>query len=335
MEAVVKRYGQNTLVQFEDFGNQNAFRFLGKFRNTYCTFNDDIQGTAAVAAAGLYASKRIINRNFAGSTFVFAGAGEAAIGIASLCAKAMVDERVDEKTVLSKMWMLDVDGLLTTTRKKGAISAHQTKFAKDVEPLDKLEDIVTKYKPNVLIGASAAAGIFIPKILQTVAANNERPIVFALSNPTSKAECTAEQAYHNTDGRVVFSSGSPFPPVTINNQAKVTMPLGVIATGTHHIPEDMFLISAKELANFVEQSDLDRGSLYSPLKSIHEVSMRIASAITSYAYKEGLASTYPEPECKREWLKEQLYNFNYESSMPVTWAWPQMPYFKTPRENDH
>uniref|UniRef100_A0A1B0FEH5 Malic enzyme n=1 Tax=Glossina morsitans morsitans TaxID=37546 RepID=A0A1B0FEH5_GLOMM len=340
MEAVVKRYGQNTLIQFEDFGNQNAFRFLDKFRNTYCTFNDDIQGTAAVAVAGLYASKRITNRNFADSTFVFAGAGEAAIGIASLCVKAMVDEGVDEKTALSKIWMVDIDGLLTTTRKKGTISTHQTKFAKDVEPLDKLEDIVTKYKPNVLIGASAAAGIFTPKILQTMAANNERPIVFALSNPTSKAECTAEQAYQNTDGRVVFSSGSPFPPVTINNKTFTPgqgnnayifpgVALGVIATGTHHIPEDMFLISAKELANFVEQSDLDRGSLYPPLKSIHEVSMRIASAITSYAYKEGLASTYPEPECKREWLKEQLYNFNYESSMPVTWAWPRMPYFKT------
>ncbi|KAL9893876.1 NADP-dependent malic enzyme [Glossina fuscipes] len=344
MEAVVKRYGQNTLIQFEDFGNQNAFRFLDKFRNTYCTFNDDIQGTAAVAVAGLYASKRITNRNFADSTFVFAGAGEAAIGIASLCVKAMVDEGVDEKTALSKIWMVDIDGLLTTTRKKGTISTHQTKFAKDVEPLDKLEDIVTKYKPNVLIGASAAAGIFTPKILQTMAANNERPIVFALSNPTSKAECTAEQAYQNTDGRVVFSSGSPFPPVTINNKTFTPgqgnnayifpgVALGVIATGTHHIPEDMFLISAKELANFVEQSDLDRGSLYPPLKSIHEVSMRIACAITSYAYKEGLASTYPEPECKREWLKEQLYNFNYESSMPVTWAWPRMPYFKTRKDS--
>ncbi|KAM7362798.1 NADP-dependent malic enzyme b, mitochondrial isoform 1-T1 [Cochliomyia hominivorax] len=340
MQAVVKRYGQNTLIQFEDFGNHNAFRFLDKYRNTYCTFNDDIQGTASVAVAGLYASKRITGKSFADYTFLFAGAGEAAIGIADLTVKAMVAEGVPIDVARSKIWMVDVHGLLTTSRKEGSLEGHKLNYAKDVEPMQSLEEIVEKVKPNVLIGASAAAGIFTPKILQTMAANNDRPVVFALSNPTSKAECTAEQAYQHTDGRVIFSSGSPFPPVTINgktyapgqgNNAYIFpgVALGVIATGTHHIPDDMFLIAAQELANFVDQADLDRGSLYPPLNTIQEISMRIAMGVTKCAYDTGLASTYPEPSDKRKWLQDQLYNFNYESSLPVTWVWPRMPYIKT------
>ncbi|XP_050341397.1 NADP-dependent malic enzyme isoform X2 [Bactrocera neohumeralis] len=340
MEAIVKRYGQNTLIQFEDFGNHNAFRFLDRYRNSYCTFNDDIQGTAAVAMGGIYASTRVTGKSITDYTFLFAGAGEAAVGIADLVVKAMVAEGVPKDEARQKIWMIDIDGLLTTTRKEGSLSEHQKNYAKDVEPMKNLQEIVEKVKPNVLIGASAAAGIFTPEILRIMATNNERPVVFALSNPTHKAECTADQAYKNTDGRVVFSSGSPFPPVEMNgktfypgqgNNAYIFpgIALGVITTGTHHISDDMFLIAARELANFVDQSDLDRGSLYPPLNAVREVSMRIAEGVTKCAYDKGLASTYPEPSDKRKWLQDQLYNFNYESSMPVTWPWPRMPYVKT------
>ncbi|XP_036323942.1 NADP-dependent malic enzyme [Rhagoletis pomonella] len=340
MQAIVKRYGQNTLIQFEDFGNHNAFRFLDRYRNSYCTFNDDIQGTAAVAMGGIYASTRVTGKPISDYTFLFAGAGEAAVGIADLVVKALIAEGVPPDAARDKIWMVDINGLLTTTRNEGSLSAHQQNYAKNVEPMKNLQEIVEKVKPNVLIGASAAAGIFTPEILRFMAAHNERPVVFALSNPTHKAECTADQAYKNTDGRVVFSSGSPFPPVEMNgktfypgqgNNAYIFpgIALGVITTGTHHISDDMFLIAARELANFVEQSDLDRGSLYPPLNAVREVSMRIAEGVTKCAYDKGLASTYPEPEDKRKWLLDQLYNYNYESSMPVTWPWPRMPYVKT------
>lgn len=340
MEAVVKRYGQNTLIQFEDFGNHNAFRFLDRYRDTYCTFNDDIQGTASVAMAGIYASTRVTGKAITDYTFLFAGAGEAAVGIADLVVKAMIAEGIPKDEARNKIWMVDIDGLLTTTRKEGSLSPHQQNYAKNVEPMKNLQDIVEKVKPNVLIGASAAAGIFTPEILRIMATNNERPVVFALSNPTHKAECTADQAYKNTDGRVVFSSGSPFPPVEMNgktfypgqgNNAYIFpgVALGVITTGTHHISDDMFLIAARELANFVDQSDLDRGSLYPPLDAVREVSMRIAENVTKCAYDKGLASTYPEPVDKRKWLEDQLYKFNYQSSMPVTWPWPRMPYVRT------
>lgn len=339
MEAVVKRYGQNTLIQFEDFGNHNAFRFLDRYRQRYCTFNDDIQGTASVALSGLYASTRITGRKFTDNKFLFVGAGEAAAGIASLCVKAMQAEGSSLEEARSKIWMTDIDGLITKSRNLPR-DDHKYQFAKDSPPIKDLGELVKTVKPTVLIGATAAPGIFTPEILKDMAQINERPIVFALSNPTSKAECTAEQAYTHTDGRAIFSSGSPFSEV--NYKGKIFKPgqgnnayifpgvaLGVIATWTHHIPDEMFLIAARILAEHVSDADLEKGSLYPPLGSIREVSTEIAIGIIKFAYDKGLASTYPEPTDKRKWVEEQLYNYNYQSSMPKTWSWPEMPNIKT------
>lgn len=199
MAAVVKRYGQNTLIQFEDFGNHNAFRFLDKYRDNYCTFNDDIQGTAAVAVGGLYASSRLTGKTFADHKILFVGAGEAAIGIADLCCKAMEADGISTEDARNKIWMCDIDGLLTTTRKVGNLEGHKKFYAKAHEPVKDLEQIVKEIKPTILIGASATPGLFTPEILRDMGKFNEKPIVFALSNPTSRAECTAEDAFQNTD----------------------------------------------------------------------------------------------------------------------------------------
>ncbi|XP_065073254.1 NADP-dependent malic enzyme-like [Ochlerotatus camptorhynchus] len=333
MEAVVKRYGQNTLIQFEDFGNHNAFRFLDKYRDTYCTFNDDIQGTASVAVAGLLASKRVTGKKISENSFVFLGAGEAAIGIADLVVKAMQAEGCGLQEARDKIWLFDIDGLLAKGRPEGRLGGHKAFYAKDHRVMKVFADVVKEVKPSVLIGASAAGGAFTPEILQTMGKNNERPIIFALSNPTSKAECTAQAAYENTEGRCIFSSGSPFPPVQYGgktfhpgqgNNAYIFpgVALGVIVTGTHHIPEDIFLIAAQSVADHVSQADLDKGSLYPPLGSIQECSLNIAVGVTKYAYEKGLASTYPEPQDKLAYIKSHLYNFNYECAMPVTWKWP-------------
>ncbi|KAJ8682589.1 hypothetical protein QAD02_018381 [Eretmocerus hayati] len=341
MCACVQRYGQNVLIQFEDFGNHNAFRFLDKYRDKYCTFNDDIQGTAAVAVAGILASQRLTKKPMRENKFVFLGAGEAAIGIADLCVKALVADGCSEEEARDKIWMLDIDGLLTTTRKTGDLDGHKVWYAKSVEPIKALIDVVKLVKPSILIGASAAANTFTPEVLQEMAKNNERPLIFALSNPTSKAECTAQAAYEHTQGRCIFSSGSPFGEVNYNgkifkpgqgNNAYIFpgIALGVIATGCHHITEDMFLLSAQEVANNVSEEDLDRGSVYPPLTVIQECSIDIACKIADYAYRHGnLASEYPEPKDKRSFIMSKMYDCNYDSPLPSLYSWPEA--FSNPR----
>ncbi|XP_043472393.1 NADP-dependent malic enzyme-like isoform X2 [Leptopilina heterotoma] len=334
MAACVRKYGQNVLIQFEDFGNHNAFRFLDKYRDKYCTFNDDIQGTAAVAVAGILASKRITKKKMSDNKFVFLGAGEAAIGIADLCVKALEADGLSEAEARNKIWMMDIDGLLTTSRKEGTMDGHKIWYAKDHRPIKTLIEVVKEVKPSVLIGASAAAGAFTPEVLQEMAKNNERPLIFALSNPTSKAECTAQQAYDCTEGRCIFSSGSPFGEVNYNgkiykpgqgNNAYIFpgVALGVIATGVHHIMEEIFLISAQVVADHVTDEDLERGSVYPPLSTIKECSIDIAVKIADYAYAQnGLASEYPEPKDKLKFIMSKMYSANYDSPLPAFYEWP-------------
>ncbi|XP_063370478.1 NADP-dependent malic enzyme [Cydia amplana] len=331
MEACVQKYGQNTLLQFEDFALLNAGRLLEKYRNKYCTFNDDIQGTASVAVAGLMAAVRITKRKLSENIYMFLGAGSAANGIANLTVAAMMQEGLSEQQARDRVYMFDIDGLLSTKR-EGGVPAHATAFGKNIEPEKEFAAAVAKIKPSCLIGCSTSGGAFTTEILKQMAKNTDRPVIFALSNPTSKAECTAQAAYDNTDGKCVFASGSPFPPVKFGNKEYLPgqgnnsyifpgVALGVIATQTHHIPEAMFLTAARTLANFVSEEDLSLGRIYPPLSQVKEVSLQIAIEVSKMAYDEGLASLYPEPKDLSKHVESQIYDFNYESSMPEVWQW--------------
>ncbi|XP_030025871.1 NADP-dependent malic enzyme [Manduca sexta] len=331
MEACVQRYGQNTLLQFEDFALPNAGRLLKKYRNKYCTFNDDIQGTASVAVAGLMAAVRVTKRKLSENIYLFLGAGSAANGIANLTVSAMVAEGLSERQARERVYMFDVDGLLST-RREGGVPEHAKVFGKDIEPEKDFEACVAKIKPSCLIGCSTVGGAFTTNVLKQMAKNTERPVIFALSNPTSKAECTAQDAYDHTEGRCIFASGSPFPPVNFNgkefrpgqgNNSYIFpgVALGVIATATHHISENMFLTAARTLANYVSEDDLSIGRIYPSLAEVKEVSVAIAIEVAKTAYDEGLASVYPEPKDLTKHVQNQMYSYYYESAMPIVWDW--------------
>ncbi|KAG8241391.1 Malic enzyme [Homalodisca vitripennis] len=271
---------------------------------------------------------------------------------------AMKTEGTSEAEARSKIWLVDSKGLITKDRPDGGISDHKAKFAHARSPIKTLAEAVETLKPNILIGAAAVAGAFTPEIIQTMAANNKRPIIFALSNPTSKAECTAEQAYIHTNGTAVFASGSPFAPVTYKGQTFVPgqgnnsyifpgVALGVICAGIRHISEEVFLIASsglnfnmskgfpffltspvkvtktKTLAQMVTEDDLNKGSLYPPLHNIQTISTRIATRVAEHAYEKGMASTYPEPQDKETFIKSQLYDTKYRPSLPSTYTWPK------------
>ncbi|MED6234773.1 NADP-dependent malic enzyme, partial [Ataeniobius toweri] len=255
MKAVSDRYGMDCLIQFEDFANINAFRLLSKYRNKYCTFNDDIQGTAAVAVAGLLAALRITKSKMSNHTIVFQGAGEAAMGIAELISMAMEKEGLSKTESLKKIWMVDSKGLIVKGRDH--LTHEKERFAHEHPQMKNLEDAVRDLKPTAIIGVAAVAGAFSEQIIRDMASFNQRPIIFALSNPTSKAECTAEQCYTFTEGRGIFASGSPFDAVTLpdgrtfypgqGNNAYIFpgVGLGITACALRNITEDVFLTAAE------------------------------------------------------------------------------------------
>uniref|UniRef100_A0A1A8FKZ9 Malic enzyme n=1 Tax=Nothobranchius korthausae TaxID=1143690 RepID=A0A1A8FKZ9_9TELE len=334
MEAVAKKYGQDTLIQFEDFGNHNAFRFLRKYREKYCTFNDDIQGTASVALAGLLAAQRATGKPITEHRVLFLGAGEAALGIANLIVMAMMESGTTQAAAREKIWMYDAHGLLVKGRKQ-EMDTNQDAFVHDsAGDVQSFLDAVNTIKPTAIIGVAGAGRLFTHDVIKAMGALNERPIIFALSNPTDKAECTAEDAYTLTDGRCLFASGSPFGPVTLGD-GRVFKPgqgnnayifpgvaLAVILSGVRHISDTVFLEAAKSLAEQLTNDELKEGRLYPPLSNIREVSLQIAVKVMQYVYAKGMAFRYPEPMDKNGFVRATVWNTNYESFLPDTYDWP-------------
>ncbi|XP_006626331.2 NADP-dependent malic enzyme isoform X1 [Lepisosteus oculatus] len=332
MQAVTDRYGLNCLIQFEDFANTNAFRLLNKYRNEYCTFNDDIQGTAAVAVAGLLASLRVTGSKLSDQKILFQGAGEAAMGIADLIVMAMQKEGIPKEECLNKIWMVDSKGLIVKGRAN--LTHEKLRFAHEHPEMKILEEIIQKIKPTAIIGVAAIAGAFTEQIIKDMASFNEHPVIFALSNPTSKAECTAEQCYRLTEGRGIFASGSPFDPVTLpdgrrfhpgqGNNAYVFpgVALGVIACGVRHVTDEIFLTTAETIATLVKDEDLAEGRLYPPLNNIRDVSFKLAVTIVEYAYKNNLASVHPEPSNKEDFVRSHMYSTNYDQFAVDSYSWP-------------
>ena len=309
------------VIQFEDFANHNAFRLLHKYRDRICTFNDDIQGTAAVALAGIFSALRITGGKLTDQRILFLGAGEAATGIADLVVSAMVAQGLDEKTARRRCWLVDSRGLVVNNRTD--LAEHKLPYAHDHAPIGDFLAAVKTLKPTAIIGVAAVGGAFTKEVLEEMARINELPVVFALSNPTSKAECTAEEAYRHTGGRALFACGSPFEPVALNGKTFVPrqgnnsyifpgIGLGAIASGARRITDEMFMTAAHSLAHDVTEPDLGQGSLYPALPRIREVSAYIAVKVAGVAYRRGLAAGR-EPQDVLAHVRSQMYEPPYSS----------------------
>jgi malate dehydrogenase (oxaloacetate-decarboxylating)(NADP+) len=310
------------VIQFEDFANHNAFRLLHKYRDRIPTFNDDIQGTAAVVLTGLLSALRVTGGKLGQQTLLFQGAGEAATGIADLAVLAMMAEGLDEAAARKRCWLFDSKGLVVKSR--ADLAHHKRAYAHEHAGAGTLLEAVKVLKPTAIIGVAAVGGAFTRQVVEAMSAINTRPIVFALSNPTSKSECTAEQAYLWSGGRALFACGSPFDPVETGGRRFVPrqgnnsyifpgIGLGAIVTGATRVTEPMFLAAARTLAGMVTPADLDQGSLYPPLKDIREVSARIAAAVAAIAFREKLASV-AEPPDVLAFVKARMYQPTYASN---------------------
>jgi malate dehydrogenase (oxaloacetate-decarboxylating)(NADP+) len=306
------------LIQFEDFLTPNAYHHLNAYRDRVLCFNDDIQGTAAVALAGVYASTRISRREFGDLTIMFLGAGSAATGIADLMVPAFEAVGLSNEEARRRLWFVDEHGLLTERR--DGLGPHNLPYAHDHAPASFVEAIHA-LKPDVLIGATGAPGTFTEGVVGAMAEVNETPAIFALSNPTSRAECTAEQAYDWSNGTAIFASGSPFAPVMVKGEERRPgqgnnayifpgIGLGAVFCGARRIDDAMFLAAARALADRVDIEDLATGAIYPPLKEIRSLSLSIAVAVAEVAYEEGLASA-PKPDDLKQAIADTMYDPRY------------------------
>jgi len=307
------------LIQFEDFANHNAFRLLHRYREQVCTFNDDIQGTAAVVLAGLLSALRVTGEKLSDQRFLFLGAGEAATGIANLIVAAMGEEGVAAEQARKRCWLFDTHGLVVASRRD--LAEHKRPYAHAEQAIADFPSAVRELCPSAIIGVAAVGGTFTGEVLQDMARINRRPIVLALSNPTSKSECTAEQAYRHTEGRALFACGSPFDAVVFNDKSYVPrqgnnsyifpgVGLGVIASGARRVTDEMFMAAARTLAVMVTEEDLAQGSLYPALPRIREVSARIGAAVAEVAFKRSLSTMTP-PADMLAYVNSQMHDPRY------------------------
>ena len=285
-------------IQWEDFANFDAVPILARHRDKVCTFNDDIQGTASVALAGVYGALRISGRRLADQRFLFLGAGSAATGIAELISQAMTLEGVSIAEARARNALFDVNGLLVTSR--ADLANFQNPFALDHAPAASFVEAVRALRPTAIIGVSTVPKLFNQQVIETMAEINERPIIFPYSNPTSRSECTAEEAYRWSEGRAIFASGSPFPPVEFAGKTFVpgqgnnvyifpAVGLAVFATEAERITDDMFIVAAKAVAEQVTEDNLAKGLIYPPQSQILATSLHVATRVAECIFDKNLA----------------------------------------------
>lgn len=309
-------------IQWEDFANINAVPILERYRDRICTYNDDIQGTAAVALAGMLGALRISGQKLSDQRFLFLGGGSAATGIAELISQAMALEGLDIAQARARNSLFDVNGLMVKSR--ADLAAFQKPFAIEHAPVSHFVDAVRALRPTGIIGVSTVPKLFNQQVIEAMAEINERPIIFPYSNPTSRSECTAEEAYRWSSGRAIFASGSPFPPVEVAGKTFVpgqgnnvyifpAMGMAVYVTEATRVTEEMFIVAAKAVAELVSDESLATGLIYPPQSRILEASLHVATKVAEYIFDQGLARV-PRPKDVSEHVRAAAYKPVYATA---------------------
>jgi len=295
------------VLQWEDFLKENAIVQLARFRDRLCTFNDDIQGTAATVLAGVYTAMRVTRTPMSAQRMVLAGAGASAQGIADLFVAGLVQAGLSHDEARSRICTVDSRGLVTQGRR--GLEPFKAMYARSEQEVRgyvcadaariTLEETIRNFRPTMLIGASGTPGLFSEPVVRAMAAVAGQPLIFPLSNPTSRSECTAEDAVRWSDGRAIVATGSPFPPVEYGGARRRIgqsnnsfifpgVGLGLWAGRITRVTDGMFLDAARALAEQVNSSDLEEGAMFPPLSRIRRCSIAVASAVIRRAVREGL-----------------------------------------------
>ena len=324
VQAVKKELPQ-TCLQWEDFATRHAHPLLVRYQNELLTFNDDIQGTAAVVLGAIVGASKVAGKSIKEHQIVFVGAGSAAIGVADYLRAAMVEEGLSEKEARSRFWVNDKDGLLDSERRD--LTDEQKVYTRSPEEISNwprnqkgqigLPEVIGQIDATVLIGLSTVKGVFSEPIVRAMAKKTDRPVIFPLSNPTSHSEAEPADLIAWTEGRALVATGSPFPPVTYNGKTIEiaqcnnvfifpAVGLGVVGSGARRVTDKMLLAAAKTLGNHSPALQNPTGSLLPRVKTIRDVALDIAYGVGAKAQEEGLAPA-SEPDALRKKLAESQW----------------------------
>ena len=318
VEAVADVFPE-AMLQFEDFQTDNAIALLDRYRDRMAFFNDDIQGTASITLAGMLGALRITGGALEDQKVLFVGAGSANTGIADLVATAMAETGMSIEEARKRLWFMDSKGLIVEGRER--VKPHALRYAHAHPEAATIKDAVEALQPTILVGATGRPGIFDKPVVEAMTAANEHPVIFALSNPTSRSEATAEEVYGWSKGKAVFASGSPFDAVQIggqthepgqSNNAYIFPGIGLGVTTCHinRVTDGMFLAAAKAVADGVPQAALDQGRVFPALDKIRDVSLDIGVAIAELAFKEGLTEMKQPADVKKH-IADLMYDPGY------------------------